>query len=379
VYSHDGEGALLEAETFSHSIARLLESRDLDRLRATADATGAVRLEVRNEALETHYINHLQLVEVVHAAGDLALPDAHGRPAVVTDLRPFATARDSGGHDIAGVLAAADGNTTQADAARLDAAVAGEFEDWIDLTVPGPLPAEPVLVLRLKNSLLSTVLFYDVMLAAAGPRALDWIGSDLEQISTAVRLGRWVERRLGLRVAVWREGAFREVGRVPDAGPIAWREAAVRLPTPATDGPLRVRLSLTTDHWRIDRVALGRHVAVGGQRNLRAARIVDADGRSDPAALAALARPDERYLQTSPGQRFEITFETGLPASGSARTFLLSSQGYYTEWVRGEWLTAQADAPFTPSDEGLRTALRRWRDVRGSMELDFERHRIPVR
>jgi hypothetical protein len=70
VYSHDGEGALLEAETFSHSIARLLESRDLDRLRATADPAGAVRLEVRNEALETHYINHLQLVEVVHAAGD---------------------------------------------------------------------------------------------------------------------------------------------------------------------------------------------------------------------------------------------------------------------------------------------------------------------
>jgi hypothetical protein len=32
--------------------------------------TGAVRLHIRNEAMETHYINHLQLVEVRHRPGE---------------------------------------------------------------------------------------------------------------------------------------------------------------------------------------------------------------------------------------------------------------------------------------------------------------------
>ena len=50
---------------------------------------------------------------------------------------------------------------------------------------------EAALVLRARSSLLNTVLFYDVMLADAGPRALDWLGQDLERVSNAVELGRW--------------------------------------------------------------------------------------------------------------------------------------------------------------------------------------------
>jgi hypothetical protein len=380
VYSHDEQGPLLEAETFSHSIARLLESRDIDRLRARADPAGTVQLEVRNEALETHYINHLQLLEVTHAPGQLAVPDADGRPVVLGDVRPFATAIDRAGRDAAPALAATDGVTFQTDPARLDAAVAGDIEDWIDLVAPGPLPAEAALVLRLKNSLLSTVLFYDVMLASAGHRAVDWLGSDLEQISTAIRLGRWVQRRLGLRVSVWREGAYLEVARLPDAGPIAWRDVTVVIPIDSGEPQARVRLSFTADHWRIDRAALAHTVGRAEGRMVSAARLTGADGRLDADSLGAIERPDERYLQTTPGQRFEVAFEAGRPSPGSERTFFLSSQGYYTEWVRGEWLRAdKGSAPFLPSDEGLLAALHRWREVRSSMERDFERHRIPVR
>jgi hypothetical protein len=235
-------------------------------------------------------------------------------------------------------------------------------------------------VLRLKNSLLSTVLFYDVMLASAGHRAVDWLGSDLEQISTAIRLGRWVQRRLGLRVSVWREGAYHEVARLPDAGPIAWRDVTVVIPIDSGEPQARVRLSFTADHWRIDRAALAHTVGRAEGRMVSAARLTGADGRLDADSLGAIERPDERYLQTTPGQRFEVAFEAGRPSPGSERTFFLSSQGYYTEWVRAEWLRAdKGSAPFLPSDEGLLAALHRWREVRSSMERDFERHRIPVR
>src|SRR5262249_34905939 len=58
IYSEDGKTE--EAELFSSSIAPLFEARDIDRLKAQPDANGELRLEVRNEAMETHYINHLQ-------------------------------------------------------------------------------------------------------------------------------------------------------------------------------------------------------------------------------------------------------------------------------------------------------------------------------
>ena len=379
VYS-DGEGGpVLEAETFTHSIAPLLEARDLDRLRARADPSGTVTLEIRNEALETHYINHLQLLEVTHPRGALVAPDTEGRPVVVRDARPFTSAVDRAGRDVAPVLAQADGEAVETDPTMLASADTGDLEDWIDLTAPAEGRQEAALVFRMKNSLLSTVLFYDVMLAAAGPRALAWIGSDLDQISTAVRLGRWVQRRLGMRISVWQDGAYREVARVPDAGPIAWKDVAVVVPVPPHEPTLRVRLSFTPDLWRIDRVALARSEGRGASRAIAATRVVGRDGRADPEALAAIRRPDGRYLRTTPGQRFTVAFDAGPAPVGVERTFLLSSQGYYVEWIRGEWLRADtAGAPFTPSDAAMRTALRRWREVRSSMENDFERHRIPV-
>ena len=57
IYADSPTGAVLESEAFSYSIAPLFEARDVDRLGAVADANGIVALEVRNEALETHYIN----------------------------------------------------------------------------------------------------------------------------------------------------------------------------------------------------------------------------------------------------------------------------------------------------------------------------------
>ena len=372
VYSGDGEGTVLEAETFSHSIAPLLESRDLDRLRARADASGTVRLDVRNEALETHYINHLQLLEVTHAAGALVAPDPDNRPLVVRDARPFDQATDRAGRAVSAALAQADGVTLQADSAALG----GRDRRSRGLDRPGGARPreEAAVVLRLKNSLLSTVLFYDVMLASAGPRALTWIGSDLDQISTAVRLGRWVQRRLGMRVSVWRDGAYREVGRVPDAGPIAWRDVAVVVPVPPAEPVLRVRLSFTPDLWRIDRAALGRTDGPAAVRTVPASIVIGSDDRPDPGALASLRGSDGRYLQTSPGQRFTAVFDTGPPPAGSERTFLLSSQGYYTEWVACRMAARRHRRPF---HSVRRRAAHGAAPVEGGAELDGERLRAP--
>ena len=69
--------------------------------------------------------------------------------------------------------------------ATLASATSGDVMDHIDLVFPRPTADTVAVVLRLRNSLLNTVYFYDLMLAGQGARSLDWLGQDLASISYA--------------------------------------------------------------------------------------------------------------------------------------------------------------------------------------------------
>ena len=108
--------------------------------------------------------------------------------------------------------------------------------------------------------------------------------------------------------------------------------------------------------------------------------------RSDNDSLAALAKrnlraADDRYVRTQPGDRFWVSFDAGRAPKDSARTFLLASQGYYIEWIRGTWLASDSAnvAPFVPSSASLEKALRLWALQRNSVDQKFYSTRVPVR
>lgn len=367
----------LEAEGFSYSMAALYESRDVDRLRVQAAADGTVRVEVRNEALETHYINHLELLEVRHAPDEFILPDASGLPLAVSRQRAPLRATDRFGHDIGAVIATADGNTTRSDFSR-----PGEgdgLEDHLDLTVPVPAGADSVaLVLRLRNSLLNTVLLYDVMLGSHGLESLQWQNTALREIGPALEVAQWYGGNMGLRIMAVTDSGSREVARIRDTGPIAWKDVAVMIP--ATGAPtMQLRLESVIDNWRIDRitVAVARRPAV---RHLSLAEAIDASEHNDTSVLAALAAPDANYLETVPGQRFTAVWRPEVLPTGAARTFLLASQGYYIEWMRRDWLAApRRTTPFRPARSVIAEAVEQWRGSQATLERDFFNSRLPVR
>jgi len=375
VYS--GDGTVEEAELFSSSIAPLFEGRDLDRLQARADATGVVRLHIRNEAMETHYINHLQLVEVRHRPGERVVPDAQGTPVVIGAMSPPASIRARDGRDLQALMRAADNEFYVTPAAAL---AGPDLDDWIDVVVPVEEGAtSAALVLRMRNSLLSTTLLYDVMLGPAGAAALDWLGEGLGRISQAVELGRWHQRRAGLHVQVWQDGAYREVARVPDSGPISWHDVAAVLPVPPGERALRVRLSFLVDHWRIDQLAVSSAVYPAVSRGVPLAGVSDITGKAEDDGLEHMRAPDDSYLQTNPGQTFVARFDAGAEPFDGARTFLLASQGYYVEWVRGSWIRSATTAePFLPTDAAVQQAMRRWTATRDTFERTFLMARVPT-
>ena len=59
---------------------------------------------------------------------------------------------------------------------------------------------------------------------------------------------------------------------------------------------------------------------------------------------------------------------------------MIAWQGWYREWIRGEWLANPTRAePFKPGDAAVLTALHRWSERKTSFEREFYASRIPVR
>jgi len=379
VYADSAGTAQLQAEGFSYSIAPIFESRDVDRLRIRQAPDGSVRLEVRNEALETHYLNQLELLELTHDSTEMALVDELNRLVVVSDQHSLSRAVDRRGHDVTRTLAAEDGRVYRTDAQTMAQARLPDLDDWIELTAPAPPGADSVaVVLRLRNSLLNTTLLYDVMLGDAGARSLNWVGQDLKQVGPALAVAQWYQQRMGVNIAAGTGRAYHIVAHLRDTGPIAWKDVAIVVPVLTRDS-VRVRISFPMDNWRIDRVAVAGRFRRANATVIPLAEVLEGDA-ANATALASMRDADVRYLRTSPGQRFTAVFRPSNSNRAVARTYFLAAQGYYVEWVRPGWLRSpRADHVFAPSDTALAEALGRWRMSQDSLERLFAATRIPVR
>jgi hypothetical protein len=303
-------------------------------------------------------------------------PDPDGQPLVVGRLNAPLSAVDREGRQITGVLDLPDGTSWGTDTAQLQRASLDDFEDHVDLEFKTPEDSDRVaLVFRLRNTLLNTVLLYDVMLKDQGLRALDWLGRDLDRFFDKAKLGLWYRDRMGMRISVWDGDTYRQVARVGDQGPIAWKDVAVILPVPDSDR-MRVRLSFVVDNWHIDWVAVSPEVQRAEVRTIPLAQVEVPDGGPLAGGLENLASPDESYVETRPGESLHVKFDVGDAPEGRTRTFLLAAQGYYIEWMRHDWLKEGSPAPFKPSDESLIRAIKLWEAKRDSFQKLFESTRI---
>jgi hypothetical protein len=385
VYSNESGTDILEAESFPNSIAPLFEMRDVDRLNASPNAQHALRLSVRNEALETHYINHINLVEAIHEPGDLVVPTKSGRPIALREFVTTGITLDRRGTDVTTILSTADSLIYETAAETIGEADSSNLWDFLYLTIPltpGRNPDSAYVYLRLRNSLLGTVFFYDYMLAGRGPQSVKWLADDLEVIGEALKLADFYSTRMGLRIDVAVDGAYKEVGRVREVGPIAFDHIAVPIPVTVTGDVLEIRLRFIPDAWRIDQVGIALEATYPPVRDIGISNVVVAQNASTEWAeliVDGISENDETYGVTGPGQDFEVVFDVGPDPQDLSRTFFIGMQGYYVEWIRGSWLRENPVASqFTPSDESLLDAMHRWTTVKEDFEQQFFSSKIPT-
>ena len=373
IYVDSAGTPALQAESFSYSIAPLLAKRDLDLLNVTPGKDGTVRIEVRNEALETHYIDQMELLEVRHAGDETVLPVARAGLAALRGLAPVGGVRDARGRDVSRQVAQVDGSIFSSDPRLLaDAVDGGSEEEFLEFTIPradGPT----MLALTMRSTLLSTAVFYDHMLARSGARSLDWIAADLSRITTVAQLARWYTSNFGLRVLVRDGTEWTQVVRLMDFGPVAWRNVAAMIPR-GTGDSVTIRLAFAPDEYQVERIAWAQSARVLEPRVLPVRRVTTTSGGHDDA-VGFLRDADDRHLVTEPGHRFFAEFDAG--TSSSQRTFLLAADGYYVEWLRPSWATSGEPKPFSTATT-RRDILRTWYSRKDSLEAQFFRHRVPV-
>ena len=383
VYSVVDNGSAMQCELFSSSVSSLMEADDLDQLVLSRGRESRIELKVTNEALETHYINRFSLLKVNHPRGTFAFPSNTNSIVLIKDLVPLTKATNRASTDIKALVAMKDTNSYRTNCIPQEYLVEGKPADWIDCSVQVPEGAtNAFLVVRAKNSLLSTVLFYELVLASQGWQAVEWLHR-MDTDTSYAKLFRSVYAMFsGITVKAFKEGRWVTVGKIGDSGPISWKETAIQVPAQPGEH-LTCRLEFFPDNYIIDRIQFGfsdRKESSFRIEEQYPLAIRENSGELRPDVAPLLVTADDRYLVTEPGESYRLTYDVAKD-SASEETFFIQSRGWYREWIRAGWLQTPRDAFFFDllDVEGtVQKLAEHWQADRVILENEFFRTRIPI-
>ena len=367
-YMEGPDSARVRAEGFSASVAKVLESRDVDALGRVASSGRELAIHMRNEAWETHFVRGVNMLAVPVSSGDRIFASSDSTFVRATDVASPRTCSAPEG-DCLPTMSRKDDVERFSSADSTDLAV----REVVELTF-ATAAVDAGVVITARNSLVTTFLFYQTMA---------YVGSQFGATLASMERGdrQSAEHSFGMAKLLGgidvqlrdARGEWRTVGTYLEAGPIASDTKVIRLPQrdASEHGPLHVRLRMAKGSWRVDRVALA---ALGGAVSpirVRPAR-AERRGKDDATALATL-RSGVQHLVLLPGDDVRLVFD--LPQRTDSLELFLESEGYYYEWMRREWLAEEnfAMAALVVADpaEGLRRLAPAYHTREAGMENLF--------
>jgi hypothetical protein len=329
-YLHQDDSLIIQAEGFSSSITKSMEAEDIDFLRAynRASLSDTVKIELMNEAYETHYIRRANLVAIPSLLNE----------EVYHDKKNFYT-----GSAVQPAKTAWNGKQNVADQlAKVDRKEYLAKTDSLDLTTKESLilnfdefdGSSSGIVVTQRQSLLTTYLFYSSM-AQIGSQ-LGTVMAAYENTAPMIRDAKDdMYDILGeVEVSVLVDDHWVEVGRIQEQGPIVTDSHLVPI---NIDGDYsQVKLTMTKGLWQIDQVGVVELYDIIEPQYIKPAQLLN-EGIPDAQLLAALNN-EEEFLVNNPGVSYTLVYE--LPDDQPYSIFM-DTRGYYTEWMRAEWLAEE--------------------------------------
>jgi hypothetical protein len=328
-YAWNGSKMKLMAEGFSSSIAKVFEKSDVDMLYQAVTTGKEFRLQVTNEALETHLLKYADL---------LVFPrDEEERIFATHDMKYYKTNEIV--HPSSCIAPEGDCFEKVLEMDQVERYSLADPSDLlrketIDVTFTNVSDGKKGLVIGSRQSLMTTFLFYQAM-AHAGSKMPYYFGQ-VENGNKYLknRLSRIWDLLGGIEILVQNEaGEWEKAGTVDEMGPIAADLHLVPLPGISSD-KTRIRIRMTRGLWRLDYLALaGMDEQVYPEKISPA--LVLKDSLVDEKAKKLLL-DSAQYLVTFPGDRYELVYE--LPDTGEKYEVFLKTRGYYIEWMRENWI-----------------------------------------
>jgi hypothetical protein len=387
VYVNQGNKQVLKAELFSYSISKYQQEADLDLLFQKIDIAGKYSIRITNEALETHYIDLINIQKVEHPPGTNVYPTSEGNFVVTRNLLSPVQVLNSKNSDVLPLVFKRDNQCYRTDSLLFATNSELKWRDHLDLKIPSVHVGQLKLVLKLRNTLLSTVLFYDVVLGSQGLTALEWTKKINTDPNYALLFHAVYKFYSGITVKVNQQGKYQKRKFISDVGPIAWKELAVSIPVNEEDindsSELDIRLEFFPDHFMVDYI--GYEMKSDGDipyqvNNLSPNTIEAYDGKLRPEVIQKIRRDDRDFLITNPGESYNLYFYVTTPSENEVSIFI-RSKGYYIEWLRGNWLTENpGDYRFQLFDykETIHQLKKSWLENRQLLEQEFFHSRFPL-
>ncbi len=384
IYTKGKNGYELECELFSECISKQLENDDVDVLIKKLSIDGNVDLMITNEALETHYINRFNLISVNHPFGTRLLPSLNDSLILVKSFMEPLSISNSKGINILSLTQKDDGNFYRSGTKDLDKTINDIPYDYIDVGSKVPSSSRNVkIIIKYRNTLLSTILLYDVVLASQGIEAVAWIDKMNNNPEYAQYFKMLYQNFSGIRIQSRLNNSWKNVGTLKDAGPLAWRYAGFEAPVDK-NGNLKIRLKFFTDNMMIDYIAIDTSSSYKNDLEFTlpvAVKITNAKGEPTNEVYDFIKDDDDQYLVTNPGDNYTFKYKFN-KKSNCEQTLVIFSRGYYYEWIRGDWVrNKETDYKFNLYDlhGTLNHLAESWLENKDIIEQEFFNQRIPLK
>ena len=365
-YAFDGHRNKLQAEGFSSSIAPSLEARDIDALYNVIMKSRDFILEVKNEALETHYIRYANILAACHSKGNRVLATKQDKFFEVNGfIEPSLAIADEG--SIREKIYCYDGIERFSSSDSIDLAE----KETVDLTFENVPSEETGLVIACRQSLMTTFVFYQ-SLAYMGTKASDWL-TRLELGNNNIRKLAKNFINLGFIEILMQDknGSWHKVSEVGETGPIAGDIKLVSLKGYNTGEKLKLRLVMTKGLWRIDYLSLAKIVCEVEPVVIHPEYVEP--GYSGVSKVVDLLLNKDSLLINIPGDEYFIHYK--LPENYNEYELFLDTKGYYVEWMRDKWIKEEDphmvyEMFFNPN-KYLKDLAPKFKIIEASMEKSF--------